>query len=227
MPLSLMSLFNMALYRIGTSSFVTDPNAKDKVTLACNTNYETCRNSVLEGWDWKFASSRAQLAQSAAAPIFGWTYQYPLPADCLVVRDISPKSADYVVEGKNLLTNAGNPTGLTGVTVYIRYTARIEDPTVFTSLCAKAIAWRLAAEIAPALIHEKELQKKIMDEYLLIIQEAQSANQQYDKDHNEDPGWWMTNKYAYAGVGDSDSDSNQLLNNIDDWVLGGTSIVNP
>jgi hypothetical protein len=226
-PVSWVSICNMALTRVGVSEQIQNLNADasaSKTTIYCANNWENCRDSVLESWDWKCASARAQLNQSAATPVFGPEFSYPLPTQpyCLKVREMRPHIADYQIEGRNLVTCVDS----TITPVYIRYTARVTDPTQLDALCTRAIAWLLAATIGPMLNKEKGLATALLQEYELIIQEAKTKNQVSDKDHNEDPGWAQWNGVyqngVYVGV-----DNERLLQNSDSWVNAGTWIQTP
>ena len=187
MPSSWVDISNMALARIGVSTRVTSLEASDKASVACNTAIFNCRDAVLEGWDWKCASQRSpSLTKDAATPPFGFANRYLLPDNpyCLVVREFRPSTYDYVIEGRYLLTDADSDID----DIFIRYTSSVDDPAAIPPLCAKAIAWRMAAEICNQLVqgNSNTGQAAILKEYMLIIEEAQGAEQQHGKDHNED-----------------------------------------
>jgi len=184
MALSWVSICNMALRRIGKGSLITSLAGTDKESVACNDAYEAARDAVLEDFDWKCASYRKALTQDSSTPAFGWDYQYSLPTTpwCLVVREIYPEEADYVVEGRKLLTDQDNDDE----DLCIRYTKRVTDPTELSNLCAKAIAWRIAAEISYHITQSNSMVDQIMKEYYLILDEAKRSNQEYDKNHDED-----------------------------------------
>jgi len=182
MALTWVGICNMALGRIGITTVITDLSNTDKASVVCNDAYEACRDAVLEDFDWKCAAYRKALVQNATAPAFGFDYQYDLPSTpyCLKVREIYPV-VDYKIEGRLLLTDYDN----TSADLYIRYTKRITDPTDLETLCAKAIAWRIAAERCYAFVQASTLQEKIFAEYRIILDEAMRANQQQDTNNDE------------------------------------------
>jgi len=184
MALDWVKICNMALRRIGTKDVISSLDGTDKISVACNDAYEAVRDAVLEDFDWKCASHRKALAQDINTPAFGWDYQYNLPTSpyCLVVRDICPEETDYEIEGRLLLTDYDNADE----DLYIRYTKRISNPAELSTLCAKAIAWRLAAEICYHFVQSSTLQQTIREEYRIILNEAEMSNQQCDKNHDED-----------------------------------------
>jgi hypothetical protein len=184
MPISWVSIANMGLRRIGVSSVVTSLAGTDKASTVFNDTYEAARDAVLEDFDWSCASTRAVLAMSTTTPAYDWLYQYALPSSpwCLVVREMYPVTSDYVVEGRNLLTNQDNFSDI----VAIRFTARLNDPTLFSAKLAKAIAWRWAAENCYAFVQGIQLQNTILKEYMAILNEAESADAYQNKNHDED-----------------------------------------
>lgn len=193
MSLDWVRVCNMALRRIGTKDVILSLSGTDKASITCNDAYEAVRDAVLEDFDWKCASYREALAQDTTTPVFGWGYKYNLPSSpyCLVVREIYPESVDYEIEGRTLLTDYDNSGG---EDLCIRYTKRLANPAELSTLCAKAIAWRLAAEMCYYFVQSSTLQQTIFQEYQAILEEAKISNQQYDKNHDEDPlatGQWI------------------------------------
>ena len=218
MPVSWVDIANMALGRIGTSSRVTDLTASDKASVTMNATMPTTAQSVLEGWDWKSVSTRTQLTKDATPPVFGFKNRYLLPADpyCLVVREFRPHSYDWATEGRYLLSNADSSQQ----PVFIRYTSFPTDPGVLTALCAKAIAWRLAAETCNVFVqgNSQTGQTAIMREYQMVIEEAQGANQWLDRNHDEDAPYLLDALFRGHG-----SMRGLELSSGESWVFGGSN----
>jgi hypothetical protein len=158
---SVVAIANMALSRIGNSQRI---NALDEASIQaeqCALFYETSRDMVLRDYPWGFATSFASLAQLAISDDPSYGYTYALPSDCLKVRGIVnpvfqdgywpacvdrieiPRTAFRIISGNRLATSA-NP-------VTIEYTAKVDSPEVFDPMFVSALAWRLAAQIAPAI----------------------------------------------------------------------------
>ena len=205
MSLSWEDVANMGYGRIGISSRVTSLTGSDKASIVANSNLLPCRDEVLEGWDWKAASARAQLTKDPTPPAFGYANRYMLPASpfCLVVREFRPQGIDYVIEGRYLLTDADSDTD----DVFIRYTSSVDDPSMLSALCLKAIAWKFAAAVCNTFVQGNAAtgQPAILKEYMLIIEEAQGSNQWLDFNHDED------------------SPATSTTQN-DEWAKGGTSV---
>lgn len=112
--------------------------------------FEEQRDATLADHPWSFAMTRAALSRLASAPAFGWDYQYQLPTDCLIVREIHPEGA-YSVEDGKLLSNAEE--------VSVRYTRRVKDMNRTSAEFRLALAARIGANVAFKLtgsVTEKE-----------------------------------------------------------------------
>tara|TARA_R100000655_G_scaffold83756_1_gene123328 strand:+ start:378 stop:974 length:597 start_codon:yes stop_codon:yes gene_type:complete len=166
---SVVGICNIALSNIGDEkiSSLTDNNDRAR---ACNLRYEDTRDAVLRAHPWNAATTRVELAVSTDAPVWGFTYKYALPSDCLRVLDVLDYTVPFSIEGRFLLTDNS--------TAKLKYIARITDPNVYDILLQQAIGIRLAAEIAEALTGRTELKQEMYNKYLLILSEARGVDSQ-------------------------------------------------
>ena len=157
---SVVGICNIALSNIGDEkiSSLTDNNDRAR---ACDLRYEDTRDSVLRAHPWNCATTRVELAVSTDAPVWGFTYKYALPSDCLRVLDVYDYTVPFSIEGRFLLTDNS--------TAKLKYIARIVDPNVYDILLQQAIGIRLAAEIAEALTGRTELKEEMYQKYLLVL----------------------------------------------------------
>lgn len=153
-----VDIANYALNIIGASN-ISSLDENSKPGRLVNQRFESVRDAVFRSHPWNCLIRRAELAQEIEAPAFGYTYQYPLPADpyCLRVLEFSNGSLSYpqdnmfsntggpvfVIEGRKLLTDEG--------TARIKYIARVTDPQQYDASLIEALAARLAMEIAYAI----------------------------------------------------------------------------
>ena len=153
-----VDIANYALNIIGASN-ISSLDENSKPGRLVNQRFESVRDAVFRSHPWNCLIRRAELAQDVDAPAFGYTYQYPLPADpyCLRVLEFSNGSLSYpqdnmfsntggpvfVIEGRKLLTDEG--------TARIKYIARVSDPQQYDASLIEALAARLAVEIAYAI----------------------------------------------------------------------------
>lgn len=173
---------NRALSKIGAGSIIAlidDTPAGNAVNAA----YAQVRDAELTRHVWRFSVKRAALAALGTTPAFGYAKEYQLPDDCLRLL-VAGQSApgldvaeyrngadmlDYTVEGRKILT------GITA-TLYIRYVARIEDPTQWDAAFAEAFAARLAYELCHVLSDSTSRKEQAWNDYRAAIREGLRAN---------------------------------------------------
>mgnify|MGYP003136795698 FL=1 len=153
---SAVDISNAALNTLGATNIIS-LTEDSKAGRLINQRYELVRDAVFRSHNWNSLIKRSELSQDSVAPAFGYTFKYPLPADCLRVLEFSNGTLMYpqdnmtdntggpvyVIEGRDLLTDEG--------TVFIKYIARIEDPNLYDTLLVDTIAARLAFEICYAI----------------------------------------------------------------------------
>ena len=166
---SVVGICNIALSNIGDENISSLTENNDRAR-ACNLRYEDTRDAVLRAHPWNAATTRVELAASTDTPVWGFTYKYALPSDCLRVLDVYDYTVPFSIEGRFLLTDNS--------TAKLKYIARITDPNVYDILLQQAIGIRLAAEIAEALTGRTELKQEMYQKYLLILSEARGVDSQ-------------------------------------------------
>lgn len=164
---SVVAICNRALQKLGAARIRAldedTPNAR-----SCAAAYEIVRDAELRAHPWAFAIARVVLAPVDAAPVFGYGYAYPLPADCLrALHD--PDGPEWRIEGKNLLSDEGPALRL-------RYIRRAETPTDFDALFVEALACRLAVELAEEITQSNTKKADAAKQYRAALAEAQRAN---------------------------------------------------
>lgn len=175
------SIANIALRRLGEKP-ITDLADAGKTAEACNSHYEQARDEVLCRWNWVCARHRTALTADSTAPDFGWDYRYALPSSpyCLRLLSIEDEPA-YQLEGRYILTDDSDGLNIT-------YVKRITDATELDPLLVKAIALRLALDIAnwirPTGVNAMGA---LEDEYETVVLKAKQlgACQDYSTDEQE------------------------------------------
>ena len=113
---------------------------------ACRLAYDRVRNELLRQHRWNFAVTRAVLSRLATAPLFGWNYQYALPADCLRALEVNDSefgdmvTDPWTIEGRVMLTNAE--------TVNLIYVREVTDVSEFDDLFAEALSLKIAIRLS-------------------------------------------------------------------------------
>lgn len=142
----------------------------------CQRLYPALRDSVLRAHHWNFATKRVQLALEVASPVYGYTYQYALPSDCLKVVSYSGASPanttlvtdedwiapwQYRIEGRKLLSNDAE--------AWITYLSRITNPDEWDSLFYQTIAAWLASKLATAINHDFKMGLSKLEEATRVL----------------------------------------------------------
>lgn len=138
---------NLALGHFGQYR-IDDIDERSPTAEAVRDCWNICRDSTLRAHHWNFATTPAVLSQLAAPPLFGWTYQWQLPADFLkmvVCNGVysGTRDTEFTVRGRTLLTNENRAE-----IEYVQVVAACElwDPQFVT-----AFALSLAQLVAPRL----------------------------------------------------------------------------
>lgn len=107
--------------------------------------YPEALQIVLEAADWSFASVLASLPEASlpagAAADDTLPHAFQIPHDCLAIREVR-NCARWRADRDLLRADAGAP-------LVLRYTGRISDETRLPATFRLAVAWRLAALLAP------------------------------------------------------------------------------
>lgn len=141
---SKVDIANMALLELGATpitAFTDDTTSGRRVSAAWNSVVD----EVLSKGFWTTVTVRSQLAVLADAPTYEFDFQYQLPTNpyCLVVQSVSDGYSEVVEwrrEKDKLLCYSE--------TVYVKYTARITDTTVWGPHLTEAVSWGLVSRLA-------------------------------------------------------------------------------
>lgn len=167
MSITEVSVCNSALIKVGADR-ISSLTQDTKSAIVCNTLFHNVRDDVLRAHPWNFAIKRTELNQSADVPIFEYDFIYELPSDCLRVLNLQRDDMDWVVEGKQILTNEDE--------VQIRYIYRNDDPASWDSIFAETFAWRLACELSYNLTQSSALFAQCAAAYKAKLSEARSID---------------------------------------------------
>lgn len=195
MAASEVSICNLALQKLGAkriTSLTEDSNNARQVN-AC---YATLRDKELRIHPWKFAITRAVLTPAATAPLFDYTYAFPVPSDCLRVLLPARQNLDWKRETQGsqqvILTNDGN-------SINVRYIARVEDPTQFDVAFVEALAAKIAMNCCEQITQSNDKKAGAKEDYKMAISEAAKTDAFEDESQDPPPSAWETGRL----VGDS------------------------
>ena len=169
---TLTDLANAALAYLGDSAITDISDTTSKPARLCNQFAQRAIDEVLRLGRWNKATKRKALVADAAAPAFGYTYQYKLPTDFLRMMEVNGEewqdsSEFYEIEDDRLLSDED--------TAEIRYIARIEIGQA-DALMQEAIALRLGMKIAIPLTGSAEMQAAVVAMFQKALAEARHAD---------------------------------------------------
>lgn len=184
---SVVDICNLALGHIGTKAFIsslTDDSAEAEV---CNRFYASTRDAALASAPWPFAKKRADLALLNTTRE-GWAFCYARPSTCLSPRFIwnglrNPR-ADQLIPFEQQLDDAGEALLIctNQPSAVLVYTARVENPGLYSPQFVSALSWLLASNIVAALNAKPEHARLAFQSWLAGKSEAHAAalNEQWE-----------------------------------------------
>ncbi len=145
---------NLALDLLSAGTVRDIENPTDPTEEIMARWYDQSRRKVLREHPWNFATKRAALSASETPPPFGYSAQYPVPADfvrLLLINytdnemDTPAPSTLYKLEGRNILTGSGIADG--GV-LNIKYVYDFETVSQFDPMFIDLLAYEIAVSVA-------------------------------------------------------------------------------
>jgi hypothetical protein len=135
--------------------------------------WDITRDEVLRDHPWNFAIKRVILGASTTPPAFGFANSFPLPADYIRLQFVGQDELDdavYEVEGRAIVSDES--------VIYLKYTSRITDTSLFDAKFAAALAARLAFYSAYAITASPGIVKNMEAIYEALISGATGADGQ-------------------------------------------------
>jgi len=172
-----VQICNMALTRIGAAPIVSLSDGTTSANL-CNTLIDDLSYRAMIQGSWTTCIFRQELAQTAFAPEYEYTYEYQLPTSpkCLKVLDVDGDPyIEYKVEGDKLLTDETE--------VFLRYIGVPTSTEDYGPLLTEAIETLLASYLAYPITANKELAAGLKKEYEELVMNSLAIDgQQGSKD---------------------------------------------
>lgn len=192
---SQVEICNQALTKAGAARIVSllDDTESARVLSAI---YNVKLEAELAAQPWTFAIKRAQIPASSTAPVFGWGYQYPLPADYLAMVEVGENYTFYDTDAGALFQIEGSEAGTViatdqGSPLNIRYVRKVTTPGLYPALFVEAFACRLAAEICERITQNLSKRQLAWDERKQAIREARRVNAIEQPPRQVPPSSWL------------------------------------
>ena len=182
-----VDICNIALSNLGERS-INDRTDQNQRARACDNRFDDVRDLVLRSHIWNCALKRLELTSSATAPVWGYDYAYPKPAEMLRLIAVKENEHAFKIEGDNIVTDSS--------TLNILYIERVTDTAKYDSLLVQAIALRLATEIGQDLTGKTELKENLMRKYREVLSEARSADAAEGTPQKIESDLWLESRYT-------------------------------
>lgn len=195
MALSQIDLVNAALLLIGAKKISSLTDATKAARLASSL-YELARNEIFDlPIDWKFATTRAELSAYATDPLFGYDYQYELPAGCrrvVAMVDEEGDEVEYEWRTEVVVTGAGvgqkerNMLLTNQSEAFIKYIVIRTNLSRWPGWFTKLVYVNLAILLCEPLKQDKQKKNQLLIMYEEAYKKAEAANGMSDVDVSSD-----------------------------------------
>ena len=174
----------MALTELGAGKISDYLTGTSEKAVNCRLFYEPTVDEVLRSHEWNSAIWYQSLAEIASTDdnylltdYEEWDYQFQLPTNPYCLRPLEIPdypSYDYEIASGYLITNLE--------TVVLKYIRRLTDPTMFDPILVKAIAYRLAADMAVKITGSQQERATMLVAYDLQLNRAKDINGRESED---------------------------------------------
>ncbi len=189
-----VDIANLSLRKIGETRINALDDNTPQATVV-NSVYQQVRDREIAKRLWKFAATRAALAALSTPPLFGYQYQYVLPADCQRVLEVvdawsylQPGDPPFRIEGRAILTDMPAP-------LKIRYASIAKPESEFSALFVDVLACALAIEIAPSLRPSDSKGKQLRVDYRESLRDASRAHALENAPFMQRSGSWESARW--------------------------------
>jgi hypothetical protein len=168
-----LEVINVALSWCGTARINALTDTVQARYVATD-NWDTSFETVLAEREWTFAKDRKVLALDAAAPVFGYDFQFIIPNDVVKVWRVydanGDESTDWVREGARVLCNDAAP-------IYAEVTTKA-DLALWSGIAVQALEAKLAAVMAIPLTENRQLRMDLEALFKEFLKTAGSSDGQ-------------------------------------------------
>lgn len=192
--MSQTDMINMALDLLEETPMISAEDSRPAVRFM-RRNYGPTRDALLRRHPWNFALRRVLLPALADAPAFGWKRAFQLPGDCLRILpladlgDFNGRYVPFVLEGKQILTNAGAP-------LRIQYIAQIEDDTTFDAQFTEVLSLALAVKGASLITGKQSYAERLLSMQNAAMSAAQLTDALEGTPENPSDDDWVDGRFT-------------------------------
>lgn len=197
MATSKVDICNSALAKVGAAR-ISSLDDDSKEARLCKELYPRCVGELLRSHPWNFAIERSSVSALAAAPEYGFSYQFPLPADCIRVLNVDAEFADddvgqgehytWKIEGRNLLAHDSS--------IEIKYIKDITNsPHLYDLAFCEVLAYRIASDLAFPLSQSNPLANRMDQQYRAALAFARTYDAQEGSSDRFSADQWLNSRF--------------------------------
>jgi hypothetical protein len=177
MAASSLDICNSALHKLGATR-ISSLSGSEKAAIILNDRYDTLRKEVLRSHPWNFAIAYVSLAPTVNTPVWDkWKNEFVIPSD--VLRVLETDVDDYNTDWEIGYNADGNKVIFTNTnTLKIKYIKDVTNTTRFAPDFEEALAFRIAADIAYAIVQSTTVQQNMFQLYEKSVALARSFDSQ-------------------------------------------------
>jgi len=165
----IVDICTSAMIKLGAEP-INDLQDNTKEAKLCRVQFERIRDAVLRSAPWSFARKRVVLTQTTEVPLFGDSYVFQLPADCVKFVRMYDHNCKWTIEEDKLLTTAETVEGW--------YISNDVEPAKYDANFSEALAYSLAADLCFAITQSNTLRAELLNGAKMFMDEARSYNSQ-------------------------------------------------
>jgi hypothetical protein len=178
---------NEALTAIGEKIMADFDTPTNDAERLCSSLFDETVDEVSSKYNWHSISTRAEIAASSTDPDFGYDTAYPMPSNCLRVKQVffnEVEIEDWEREGRNILTNTVDSDDEAQIT----YLKRVTDVSEFDPHLAKVIWLTLAFKMTKRRTQSRTFRQDIRTELEEALREARTVNamEEFVEESNDD-----------------------------------------
>jgi hypothetical protein len=170
-----LNIVNKALGHIAIAP-ITSMSENSPAAILASSIWETCRQEVLKGHDWSFATQISTLATASYTIVAqDWIYAYQYPTDALEVWHVYYTAQDKRQDFRRVYDPNSKLTVLLSNTsnAIAEYTVDITDTTLYDANFVSVLAYFLAANMAKPLTGDQALADGLLKIYNAYVSDAE------------------------------------------------------
>lgn len=165
------SICNNALRKLGAGRITSLIEASKRAKI-CNEVYKRLRDDELRSHVWNFAKAKAQLS-ATTTPVSGAEYAHDLPDDWIRTvgvwgDDAQHSQPRYAIQQRTIESDFED--------IWLTYVRRVESVVLMDALFRRALAYRIAMEIAGAIEGSDVSRETLERDYAGVIRQARSVD---------------------------------------------------